>query len=63
LAREGEFTALISTRSLLAAAHQVTAGVAMQNAIRFTILNRFTEDGGDVGDRTKLLQLLQKLMD
>ncbi|HJT79466.1 MAG TPA: AAA family ATPase [Gemmataceae bacterium] len=62
LARETEFTTLISTRSLLAAARQAAAGVALANAIRFTIVNRFSDEGGDASERTKLLQLLQKVM-
>ncbi len=60
LAGEGEFTALISTRSLLAAARQTAAGVARADAVEVAILNRFPADGGDASDRTKLLQLLQK---
>jgi hypothetical protein len=61
LAREGEFTAFVSTRTLLAAGRQIAAGVARVHAIAFCILNRFAADGGDASDRTKLLQLLQKL--
>jgi MoxR-like ATPase len=62
MTREGEFNAMISTRTLLAAGRQVAAGISRSNAIEFCILNRFAQDGGDISDRTKLRQLLQKLM-
>ena len=60
LAREGEFVGSVSTRSLLAAAEQIAAGVPLLDALQFCVLNRFSPDGGDASERTKLLQIFQK---
>lgn len=58
---EGEFMGPVSTRSLLAAGEQVAAGMPIENALRFCILNRFSAEGGDVSERAKLLQIVQRI--
>jgi hypothetical protein len=58
---EGEFTGPISTRSMLAAGEQVGAGMPIEIALKYCILNRFSSDGGDVSERAKLIQIFQRL--
>jgi nitric oxide reductase NorQ protein len=60
LTREGEFVGMISTRALLAAGRQIAGGVRLENAVRFCILNHFSNDGGDTSERARLLQIFQK---
>lgn len=59
---EGEFSELVSTRALLATADQVVHGFDLTTAIRFCIINHFSDEGGEQSDRTKLKQLLQRLI-
>ena len=61
LTAEGEFIGPISTRSLLAAGEQVGAGMPIENALKYCILNRFSSDGGDVSERAKVLQIFQRI--
>lgn len=58
--REGEFTEVISTRSLLAAAQQIPIGVSVDEAITYCVVNHFSDEGCEHSDRTKLRQLLQR---
>ena len=60
LAREGDFVGMVSTRALLAAGRQIAAGVRLENAFRFCILNHFSNEGGDTSERARLLQIFQK---
>jgi MoxR-like ATPase len=60
LGRDGDFVGMISTRALLAAGRQIAAGVSPENAFKFCILNRFSNDGGDSSERARLLQIFQK---
>ena len=60
LTAEGEFVASISTRSLLAAGEQVAAGLPVEVAVKYCIANRFSAEGGDVSERSKVLQIFQK---
>lgn len=60
LAGDGEFVASISTRSLLTAAELTARGVTWEAAVGATVVNRFPADGGDVSERAKMLQLVQK---
>jgi nitric oxide reductase NorQ protein len=60
LARDGDFVGMVSTRALLAAGRQVAAGVPVENAFRFCILNHFSNDGADTSERARLLQIFQK---
>lgn len=57
---DGEFTEQISTRMLLAAGRAVKAGFSMEDACRFAIEGCFSGDGGDLSDRTKIRQIIQK---
>jgi nitric oxide reductase NorQ protein len=59
-AREGEFVGMISTRSLIAAAKQIAAGISFERAFRYCILSKFSNEGGDTSERARLLQILQK---
>jgi cobaltochelatase CobS len=61
LAAEGEFVGSVSTRSLIAAGEQIAAGMSIRDALRFCVLNRFSCEGGDASERTKLLQIFQKI--
>ncbi len=60
MARDGEFVELISTRSLLQAGRQVAAGVGFDRAVRFCVLNQFSDEGGDASERAKVAQIYQK---
>ncbi|EDL59244.1 AAA family ATPase [Gimesia maris] len=62
-AQEGDFLTTISTRSLIEAGHQVAGGIRLSRAFRYCILNRFPEDGGDVGERARLQQLFARFVD
>lgn len=57
---EGEFIEMISTRMLLAAGRQIGRGMDFRMAVKFCILNKFSEEGGDSSDRTKISQIVQK---
>ena len=61
MARQGDFVGTVSTRALLAAGEQVAAGLPIESALRFTILNRFSSEGGDVSEQAKLQQIFQRL--
>lgn len=60
LADEGEFMEKISTRMLLSTARQVSRGVLLKTALRFCILNHFSNQGGAESDRAKIAQIFQK---
>lgn len=60
LAEDGEFTTMISTRSLLAAGRQLACGMPLAQAIEFCIVNRFSTAGGDASDRARLQQLVTR---
>ena len=55
--RDGEFSTPISTRSLLAAAKQCAAGIPVDMAFKFCVLNQFSGIGGVVSDREKLAEI------
>ena len=59
--REGDFAELISTRALLSAAAQIPHGISLKEALKYSVVNSFSAEGGERSDRTKLQQLLQKL--
>jgi MoxR-like ATPase len=63
LAREGEFVGSISTRALIAAGEQIAAGIAFESALKYCVLNRFSPEGGEASEQTKLLQIAQGLGD
>jgi MoxR-like ATPase len=60
MAADGEFEELISTRVLLHASAQIEAGIALEQAVTFCILNHFSDEGGEVSERAKLAQIVQK---
>ena len=59
--REGDFAELISTRALLSAAEQIPHGFPLKEALKYSVVNAFSAEGGERSDRVKLQQLLQKL--
>ncbi len=59
--KEGEFRELISTRALINAAEQMAHGFTLEKAITYCVTNHFSGESGELSDRTKLKQLLQRL--
>jgi nitric oxide reductase NorQ protein len=57
---DGEFVERISTRMLLAAAKRVGDGMSVEAAMKYCVVNQFSNEGGDASDRTKILQVIQK---
>lgn len=62
MARDGEFIAMVSTRSLIAAASQVAAGISPQNAVKFCLVNQFNDEGGDLSERARMTQICQRFL-
>jgi energy-coupling factor transporter ATP-binding protein EcfA2 len=60
LAYDGDYLQTISTRMLLEAGAECAAGIAVDTAALYCIVNHFSAEGGDVSNRAKLLQLWQK---
>jgi len=56
----GEFEEAVSTRMLLAASKQIKQGMPWLVAVTFCLANHFSDEGGDISDRAKFLQLVQK---
>lgn len=57
---EGDFSQAISTRMLLAAAKKIAAGMDFDTACRFSIIEHFSNAGGETSERTKVRQIIQK---
>ena len=56
----GDFIRNISTRMLIEAGEQVAAGFPLMDALKYTVLSQYSDDGGDDSERTKVLQICQK---
>lgn len=57
---DGEFTERVSTRMLLSAGTRIGNGMDADAAVKFCIVNHFSNEGGDASERTKLCQIVQK---
>jgi MoxR-like ATPase len=55
-----EFEKSISTRRLLRCAEQCCLGIPMKEALEYTVLGHYSDEGGSSSDRTRLQQLIQK---
>ena len=42
-------------------ASKLRAGMPIEKALKYCVLNRFSAEGGDVSERAKLLQIFQKI--
>lgn len=60
MANGGGFATLISTRALLSAAEQIQQGISFREAVEFTMISRFSSDGGEVSERAQAMELLTK---
>jgi MoxR-like ATPase len=60
MAADGEFMELISTRALIHASKEIAAGIPFEQAVTYCIMNHFSGDGGEVSERAKLAQIIQK---
>lgn len=58
---EGDFAEVVSTRSLIGAAEQIPHGFSIAEALTYSVVNHFSNEGGEQSDRTRLQQLLQRL--
>jgi nitric oxide reductase NorQ protein len=62
LTGEGTFVSQLSTRSLLAAAKLAVAGTPLLDAVRYSLSNRFSDEGGTCSERQQFEVLIKKHM-
>lgn len=62
LAESGDFAERISTRMLISAGTRIAAGMSFEDAVKYSIVNHFSFEGGDTSERSKIKQVIQKSM-
>lgn len=55
-----EFSEQISTRMLISAGIRIGNGMEFADAVKFSISNHFSSEGGDSSERTQVMQICQK---